>query len=59
MEKSKLRLSFYINNIFNNMYYADGWCWKNIVEEDGALIDGIGVYPQAPLNFMIILSWQF
>jgi len=59
VEKSKLRVSFYINNLFNNMYYADGWCWKNIVEEDGALIDGIGVYPQAPLNFMLKLSWQF
>ena len=59
VEKSKLRISFYINNLFNNMYYADGWCWKNIVEEDGALIDGIGVYPQAPLNFMLKLSWQF
>jgi iron complex outermembrane receptor protein len=58
-QDDKVRISFFINNLFNNMYYADGWCWKNIVEEDGALIDGIGVYPQAPLNCMLKLSWQF
>jgi len=55
----EIRISLYVNNIFNNMYYADGWCWKNIVEEDEALIDGIGVYPQAPLNYMIKLSYRF
>ena len=59
LNKGSLGLSFYLNNIFNNMYYADGWCWKNIVEEDGALVDGIGIYPQAPLNYMLKVSYRF
>lgn len=60
METSSLTLSFYINNLFNNLYYADGWCWKNIVEEDGnSLSDGIGVYPQPPLNCMFRMSLRF
>ena len=60
METSSLTLSFYINNLFNNMYYADGWCWKNIVEEGGdSLSDGIGIYPQPPLNCMFRMSLRF
>ena len=59
MRTGALGLSFYVNNLFNNMYYADGWCWKNMVEEDGAMVDGIGVYPQAPRNFMLKVSWRF
>lgn len=59
LNKGSLGLSFYLNNIFNNMYYADGWCWKNIVEQDGALVDGIGIYPQAPLNYMLKVSYRF
>ena len=55
----KLGLSAYVSNLQNNMYYADGWCWKNVVEEDGSLIDGIGVYPQAPRNFMVKVSYRF
>ena len=59
-EASSLTLSFYINNLFNNMYYADGWCWKNIVEEDGnTLTGGIGIYPQPPLNCMFRASLRF
>ena len=58
-EKSSIRIAFYVNNVFNNMYYADGWCWKNLVEEDGAVADGIGVYPQAPINCMLKVSWNF
>ena len=58
-DKSSIRIAFYVNNVFNNMYYADGWCRKNLVEEDGTVVDGIGVYPQAPLNFMMKVSWQF
>ena len=54
-----IRIALYVNNVFNNMYYADGWCWKNLIEEDGALADGIGVYPQAPINCMLKVSWMF
>lgn len=59
LNKGTLGLALYVNNIFNNMYYADGWCWKNIIEEDGALVDGIGIYPQAPVNYMLKASYRF
>ena len=58
-DAGKLGVGFYVNNLFNNMYYADGWCWKNIVEEDGSLVDGIGIYPQAPVNFMLKVTYLF
>ena len=57
---SALGLSLYVNNLFNNMYYAGGWCYKNIVEEDSnAFCYGIGIYPQAPMNFMFKVSYRF
>ena len=59
LKEGKLGLSAYIHNALNSMYYADGWCWKNMVEEDGALVDGIGVYPQAPLNYSLKVSYRF
>lgn len=58
-DAGRLGLGFYVSNIFNNMYYADGWCWKNFVEEADALVDGIGIYPQAPANFMLKVSYRF
>ena len=59
LNRGILGLALYVNNLFNNMYYADGWCWKNIIEEDGALVDGIGIYPQAPVNYMLKASYRF
>lgn len=53
---SFLGISLHVSNVLNNMYYADGWCYKNIVEEGGAFCDGIGIYPQAPTNFMLKVS---
>ena len=59
LKKGSLSLSAFVNNLFNNMYYADGWCWKNVVEEDGALVDGVGIYPQAPINFSFKVGYSF
>lgn len=57
---SKLRLGFYINNLFNNLYYVDGTCWyKGILQSDGSQVGGIGIYPQAPINFMGKISYSF
>ena len=57
--KSTVGLSLHVGNIFNNMYYADGWCWKNWSEKEKEVADGIGIYPQAPRNFMLKLSYRF
>lgn len=60
LDGSALGLSLYVNNLFNNLYYADGWCYKNLVEEDSnAYCYGLGIYPQAPLNFMLKISFCF
>ncbi len=57
--ESAVGIAFYVNNLFNNMYYADGWCWKNWSEKENEVTDGIGIYPQAPRNFMLKLSYRF
>ena len=59
LRHGRLGLGGYVNNLFNNMYYADGWCWKNILDSDGELYDGIGIFPQAPVNFMLKISYRF
>ncbi len=54
-----LGLTGYVNNLLNNMYYAAGWRWEGYLKETGTLDYGIGVYPQAPVNFMLKLSYRF
>ncbi len=54
-----LGVSAYINNLFNNLYYASGWRWEGYTQSDDTLTYGIGVYPQATTNFMIKLSYGF
>lgn len=55
----KLGLSAYVNNLLNRMYYAYGWRWESYSQAEDALYSGIGVYPQAPANFMFKLSYRF
>ena len=30
-----------------------------MMENDGSIVDGVGVFPQAPANFMIRASYKF
>lgn len=60
LRHGKLGLGGYINNLFNNMYYADGACWyKAYNTADGTIEDMIGIFPQAPINFMFKVSYRF
>ena len=54
-----LHLSAYVNNLFNRQYYAAGWRWESYDEASGDIATGSGVYPQAPINFMLELSYSF
>lgn len=45
----RLGLGGYINNLFNNMYFADASVWGT----------DMYVYPQAPINFMLKISYNF
>lgn len=59
LHAGKLGLGAYVNNLFNDMYYADGWAW-NVYNTDTASVESYpGIYPQAPLNFMLKVSYRF
>jgi iron complex outermembrane receptor protein len=55
----KLGISGYINNLFNNMYYADGGAYSMYNVDTKKVEADVWVYPQAPLNFMLKLSYRF
>ena len=57
--KFGLKLSAYVNNIFNRMYYAAGWRWESYNEVENVVYSGIGVYPQPPINFIIKAEYSF
>ena len=57
--KFGLKLSAYVNNIFNRMYYAAGWRWESYNEAENVVYSGIGVYPQPPINFMVKAEYSF
>ncbi len=54
-----LKLSAFVNNIFNRMYYAAGWRWESYNEAENVVYSGIGVYPQPPINFMVKAEYCF
>ena len=58
-EGSRLGFSFHINNLFNNMYYADAWLWRAYFQQEDAYYAETGIYPQAPLNFMFKATLKF
>ncbi len=59
LNRGYLGLSGYVNNLFNNLYYAAGWRWEGYTQADDTLTYGIGVYPQPPINFMLKVSYRF
>ena len=54
-----LALSFHVNNMFNNMYFADAWVWRAYFRQSDSYYAETGLYPQAPANFMLKLSYRF
>ena len=54
-----LSFSFHVNNLFNHMYYADAWLWRAYFQQEDAFFNSIGLYPQAPVNFMFKVGWKF
>ena len=55
----KMSLGLYVHNLLNHMYYASGWRWESISKDDGTLYSGVGVYPQAPRNYMLKIRFTF
>ena len=57
--RSVLTLYAYVTNLMNSLYYASGWRWEEYDPATGDIYSGVGVYPQAPRNFMLKASLSF
>lgn len=57
-EESSIGLSFHVHNMFNRMYYANGWVYRAYFQQEDSYYTGEGIYPQAPANFMFKISWR-
>ena len=54
----EINLQFFINNLFNKEYIANGWAATDTFA-DGSSVNYIGYYPQATRNFMTRLTLSF
>ena len=59
LRRGSVTLSAYVNNLLNRLYYASGWRWESYNEAADRVDLGIGVYPQAPRNFMLKATYAF
>ena len=59
LKAGSLGLAAYVNNFTNNKYYAKGAVWKTWVESENKEIFSTSVYPQAPVNAMLKVSYRF
>ncbi len=55
----KLGLAGYVQNLLNNRYYADAWVYRAHFTADDSWYQEEGVFPQAPTNFMVKLTYSF
>lgn len=55
----RLKLGLYINNLCNNMYYADAWVYRAHFEAEKSFYQEEGLFPQAPINAMVRMSVSF
>ena len=58
-EFSSMSFSVHVNNLFNHLYYADAWLWRAYFQDSDSYYNQIGLYPQAPINFMFKVGWKF
>ncbi len=58
-DAGSLGVSFHVNNMFNNMYYADGWVYRAYFQHEDDYYTETGIYPQAPANYMLKISFRF
>lgn len=57
---SNVKLSAYVDNVLNNKYVGNAWVYRALFAEgeDSEYVEA-GLYPQAPINFMVKLSIGF
>ena len=56
---SSLSISFHVHNMFNRHYYADAWLWRAYFQQNDSYYSQVGIYPQAPANWMLKIGWRF
>ena len=54
-----LEASVFVNNLLNHLYYADGWTYNVFDCDKQMIIADLGIFPQAPANFMVKLAYRF
>ena len=57
--QSSMSFSLHINNLFNRLYCADAWLWRAYFQDSDTYYNQVGLYPQAPINFMFKVGWRF
>ena len=58
LKSGALGIGLYVNNVFNSLYYADAWVYIAHFRDDAPYQEE-GVFPQAPRNGMVKLSYRF
>jgi iron complex outermembrane receptor protein len=56
---SSLAISLHVHNLLNRHYYADAWLWRAYFRQEDSYYSEVGIYPQAPVNWMMKLAWRF
>ena len=60
LKQGRLGIGAYVNNLLNKKYYADGWVWHVFDKKTGKDLAGdMGIFPQAPANFMAKIYFRF
>ena len=56
---SRIRVSFSVDNLFNNRYYSYGWIYRARFADGAPDYVEQGVYPQATINFVAKVAYSF
>lgn len=59
MGGGRLGFGAYVNNLFNNRYYAYAWVGRVHFKDTDKFYQEEGLYPQAPINCMFRLYYRF
>ncbi len=53
----KLRLSFFVKNVFDQLYVSNAWSYRYRIGDQNYVDKGL--YPQAGRNYYLMINWRF
>ncbi len=53
----KMRLTFFVKNIFDELYVTNAWSYRYLFDTQNAVDKGL--YPQAGRNYYLMMNWSF